>query len=134
MEIINTKRIKILILLFSLAQCVLSEDKNQTKPTKHSPHTANTTHLHESTSDMDEFRDVMFDYVNDVLHRDKISILPGVSIEKKKLNYTVAEEKSLGGANLISTIRHFTNSHVVTVNLARAATETGRLFFFKGRK
>jgi hypothetical protein len=102
--------------------------------TRNQTATATSTKHSKDPSDLEEFRNVALEYVNDVLHRDTIDILPGVRIERKTNNSTErAEEKSFD-AGLASTIRHFTESHVVRINLARAATETGRLFFFKGMR
>jgi hypothetical protein len=80
-------------------------------------------------SDIQEFSDAMYAYISDVLNRESINIAPGIKIERKT-NYV--EGKSFD-TSLISKIKHFTNNHVVSVNLARASTETGRLFFFKGK-
>lgn len=85
------------------------------------------------SNDMEEFRDIMFEYVEDVLNRNKINIMPGIYIEKKALNVSSDRiEKKSFNENLISTIKDFTDTHVLKVELARAMSETGRLFFFKG--
>ncbi|KAG5671906.1 hypothetical protein PVAND_002075 [Polypedilum vanderplanki] len=133
----NTSWMKTVILLFSLMVHITATSENQTAtsaPNKYK--ISNSTHKQENASDMEEFRNVMLEYVNDIMNRDAISILPGVSIEKKinlSNSNTLPQQKSID-TSLITTIRHFTDSHVVKVNLARATSETGRLFFFKGLK
>lgn len=102
---------------------------------KHSANIKNSEHLTEYSNDVAEFKNVMLEYIGDVLNRDEINIMPGVYIQKKADNSSVdkVESKSLEG-NLISTVRSFTETHVLRVELARAMSETGRLFFFKGLK
>jgi hypothetical protein len=82
---------------------------------------------------MQELSSVISEYVDDILKRDTINLLPGVAIQKKANTSDVTERKT-SDKSLISKIQQFTNNHVLTVNLARASTETGRLFFFKGKK
>lgn len=92
-------------------------------------------HLEKYSTDMEEFQNIMFEYIEDVLNRDKINIMPGVYIEKKASNTSSDkfEKKSLD-ESLVSTIKDFTDKHVLKVELARAMSETGRLFFFKGNE
>lgn len=88
------------------------------------------------SSDLQEFKELARNYIQDILTRDTINILPGIAFEKKSINSTTKEQRersARGTASLISQLRQFTNEHVLTVNLARASTETGRLFFFKGK-
>lgn len=91
-------------------------------------------HSKKYSSDMEEFKDIMFEYAEDVLNRNKINIMPGVYIEKKALNDSSIDkiEKKSFDASLISTIEDFTDTHVLKIELSRAMTGTGRLFFFKG--
>lgn len=91
-------------------------------------------HPQKFSSDLQEFSENIRDYVRDVLNRDTINITPGIAFEKKPMNHSSVERQRRGAAatSLISQLRQFTNDHVLTVNLARASTETGRLFFFKG--
>lgn len=86
------------------------------------------------TSDMQELKNVMFEYVGDVLNREKINLMPGVFIEKTQTKRAEEkiEKKSLD-KNLISTIKEFADTHALRIDLARATSETGRLFFFKGK-
>ena len=83
---------------------------------------------------MQEFSANIRAYVRDVLNRDTINITPGIAFEKKSMNHSSVARQRRGAASLISQLRQFTNDHVLTVNLARASTETGRLFFFKGKQ
>lgn len=101
---------------------------------KHSTDIKNTSEpLRKYSSDMEEFRDIMLEYVEDVLNRNKINIMPGVYIEKKASNATSHKiEKKSFEESLISTIKDFADTHILKVELARAMSETGRLFFFKG--
>lgn len=83
---------------------------------------------------MEEFENVLFEYVDDVLNRKKINIMPGVYVEKKdgnKTNATIGRRSS--DENLISTVKEFVDSHALRIDLARATSGTGRLFFFKGK-
>lgn len=96
---------------------ILGSNKSHTKSKKH--------------SDLKEFSSVLFEYIDDVLKRDTIDLLPGIALEKKINSTEGAERKSLD-TSFISRLKQFTNNHVLTVNLARASTETGRFFFFKG--
>lgn len=89
--------------------------------------------LKDYKSDIQEFSALVLDYVHDILNRDKIDITSGIAFERKVMNQTnSSRERRKAEKNLISQIKQFTNDHVLTVNLARASTETGRLFFFKG--
>jgi hypothetical protein len=86
-------------------------------------------------SDVQEFSQLILDYVHDVFNRDTINISPGIAFERKLMNHTNksnGRERRKVEKNLISQIKQFADDHVLTVNLARASTETGRLFFFKG--
>ena len=108
--------------------------------TKSSPHIngVDQTSLNKQpkkfSSDMQEFSANIRAYVRDVLNRDTINITPGIAFEKKSMNHSSVARQRRGAASLISQLRQFTNDHVLTVNLARASTETGRLFFFKGKQ
>jgi hypothetical protein len=100
----------------------------------------NKNSTRKSQSDAAELGEIMFEYFRDILNRDKINLSPGIAFEKKSMNDSSAEHRQrrrgshVGGdaTSLISQLRQFTNDHVLTVNLARASTETARLFFFKG--
>lgn len=91
-------------------------------------------HPKKFSNDMQELNANIREYVQDVLNRDTINITPGIAFEKKSMNHSSVERQRRGAASLISQLRQFTNDHVLTVNLARASTETGRLFFFKGKE
>lgn len=83
---------------------------------------------------MEEFKNVLFEYVDDVLNRKKIDIMPGVYVEKKDGNKTSENiGKRSFDENLISTVKEFVDSHALRIDLARATSGTGRLFFFKGK-
>lgn len=82
------------------------------------------------SNDIEEFQNVLVEYAKNVINRDTIYIVPGVYIQKKLHNET-AEEKSLDQSFLGSVVK-FTRSHTLRVDLARATSATGRLFFFKG--
>lgn len=109
----------------------IPEIKNQTDGNKHTIAQKNINNSQNHTSDMQEFSTVIFEYIDDALKRDTINLLPGITI-KKKSNVTDESERRTSDKSLISAIQQFANNHVLTVNLARASTETGRLFFFKG--
>ncbi|CAG9808898.1 unnamed protein product [Chironomus riparius] len=143
----NQYCIKIVILLLpliALGYCEQSSDnsyvnnisennKNQSKysTTTNQQHSIkNSQHY---VSDMQELSDVVSEYVDDILKRDTINLLPGIAIQKK-INTSDEAESRTADKSLISKIQQFTNNHVLTVNLARASTATGRLFFFKGLK
>lgn len=112
----------------------ISENKNQSK---YSTTTTNQQHGIKNSqhyvSDMQELSNVVSEYVDDILKRDTINLLPGIAIQKK-INTSDVAERRTADKSLISKIQQFTNNHVLTVNLARASTETGRLFFFKGEE
>lgn len=83
---------------------------------------------------MEEFENVLSEYVEDVLNRKKINIMPGLYIQKiAKNNSEHKIEKKSFDENLIWNAKEFAETHVLRVDLARAMTETGRLFFFKGK-
>lgn len=111
----------------------ISENKNQSKYSTTTNQQHNIKNSQHNVSDMQEFSNVISEYVDDILERDTINLLPGVAIQKK-INTSAETERKTSDKSLISKIQQFTNNHVLTVNLARASTETGRLFFFKGKK
>lgn len=83
---------------------------------------------------MEEFKSLMLEYVDDVLNREKINIMPGVYIQKLAINDTKDKiEKKSFDENLVWNVKKFIETHALRVELARATTETGRLFFFKGK-
>lgn len=85
------------------------------------------------SSDVQELGEIMQDYVKDILNRDTINISPGILLERKSMDQTRRQQRKASDAiSLMTQLRQFTNDHVLKVNLARATTETGRLFFFKG--
>ena len=111
----------------------LSENKNQSKYSTTTNQQHGIKNSQHYKSDMQEFSNVVSEYVDDILKRDTINILPGIAIQKK-INTSDEAERRTADKSLISKIQQFTNNHVLTVNLARASTETGRLFFFKGKE
>lgn len=128
--------------LMVLGKCETQENDtiaNKTETQQHQPTSLNKQSADiknsgpskEHSTDMEEFQTVMAEYVEDVLNREKINLMPGVYIEKKAANIS-SEKKSLDG-DLITTIKRFGETHALRVDLARATTETGRLFFFKGK-
>jgi hypothetical protein len=101
---------------------------------KHSADIKNSEHSKNFSSDMEEFGNVMFDYVKNVLGREKINIMPGVYIEKIGANNSdVKLEQKSFDKNVIWAVKDFAETHNLRVDLARATSETGRLFFFKGK-
>lgn len=135
-----------LLMLFSviaIGRCELSENHRQNTLANTSTHENQTATLNqrstdiknsEHSSDMEEFKSIMLEYVEDVLNREKINIMPGVFIEKLATNDTKDEmEKKSFDENFIWNIKQFIDTHALRVDLARATTETGRLFFFKGK-
>lgn len=142
-----------LLLLFavavSLGKCELLKPNfentlvNSTEARHHQPTSLNKhssdiknseSHPAKYSSDMEEFENVLFEYVDDVLNRKKINVMPGVYVEKKDGNGTnpSLRRRSLD-ENLISTVKEFVDSHALRIDLARATSGTGRLFFFKGK-
>jgi len=90
-------------------------------------------------SDMLEFESIMAAYVKDVLERKKINLMPGVYIEKvvatnhsSDLNSRADESKSFE-ENFLWTVKKFTNTHALRVDMSRAFAGTGRIFLFKGK-
>lgn len=142
-----------LFILFSLiffGNCELSKDNiestlvnitttSTTAPNKHSiEDIKNSKHSKKYNSDMEEFKHVALEYIGDVLKREKINIMPGVYVQKIAANISndKIEKKSFdeySTENLISTVKEFAETHAIRVDLARAMSETGRLFFFKGK-
>lgn len=138
----------------ALGSCELSQDniestlvnttasQHEPKPTipnKHSLDIKNSEHSEKYSSDMEEFKHVAIEYIGDVLNREKINIMPGVYIQKVATNISNegAEKKSFdenSSEGLIWTVKQFAETHALRVDLARAMSETGRLFFFKGMK
>lgn len=102
---------------------------------KHSSDIKNSeSHPATYSSDMAEFENVLFEYVDDVLNRKKINVMPGVYVEKKDGNTTSGSIRRRSfDENLISTVKEFVDSHALRIDLARATSGTGRLFFFKGK-
>ena len=94
-----------------------------------------TEHSEKYSTDMEEFQNIMFEYVDDVLNRNKIDIMPGVYVEKKNSSASGDKiEKKSFERSLVSAIKDFTDTHVIKIELSRAMTGTGRLFFFKGKQ
>lgn len=141
----------LIVLLFSIlatGNCEHSENKTENPlvntseaqpttvvPNKHLLDIKNSEQSSKYASDMEEFKSIVLEYVDDVLNREKINIVPGVYIQKKASNDTTNNgiEKKSFDRNLISSMKEFTDTHSLRVDLARAMTETGRLFFFKGK-
>lgn len=138
-------KLLILFTLIALGSCELSRSSDgkalantsdARQPTILNQHSSikNSEHSDKSKSDMEEFENVLSEYVEDVLNRKKINIGPGVYIQKiaKSKSEHKIEKKSFD-ENLIWTVKDFAETHALRVDLARAMTETGRLFFFKGK-
>lgn len=136
-----TSKLFILFSLLSLGKCELQNNitKNtlvttqQLQPTvlnKHLNNIENSENAKKQSNDMAEFENVLLEYAKDVINRDKINIVPGVYIQKKALDEK-SEEKSFDNS-FLGSLRKFTRTHALRVDLARATTATGRLFFFKG--
>lgn len=142
-------KLLILFTTIALGKCELSNQNfentlvNSTQARHHQPASLNKhlsdiknseSHPAKYSSDMEEFENVLFEYVDDVLNRKKIDIMPGVYVEKKDGNKT---NENIGkrsfDENLISTVKEFVDSHALRIDLARATSGTGRLFFFKGK-
>lgn len=133
----NSAKLLMLLSLIALGRCESSSNETQGTPPSLNTLPSDIKHSEHSkqyASDMEEFKHVMLEYVEDVLGRKKINIGSGVSIERKATNETShkIEAKSLGNS-LLGSIRRYVNTHSVSVDLARATTATGRLFFFKGK-
>lgn len=137
-----------LIILFSLFAIGKSSQNNTTThnlvesppPTAHQTHSILNKHLksienlenvRKQSNDIEEFRNVFLEYAKDVIDRETINIVPGVYIQRKPANFVNSQAKSYGGS-FIESLRKFTETHDLRVDLARASTATGRLFFFKG--
>lgn len=144
----NKHFIKLVILLslmalVSIAKCELSRAPqfnalhDSTILNKQQNNNKNSTR--KFSSDAAEFGEIMFEYFRDILKRDTINLSPGIAFERKSINDTSAKNRQWrqvshvsDATSLITQLRQFTNDHVLTVNLARASTETARFFFFKG--
>lgn len=141
----DTNSLKLLV-LFSLmalvrgelsksdARNTLAEPTEPSQPTilnKQTTVAENSNYSKNHSSDVDEFKNVLLEYVSDVVSRDKIDLMPGIYIEKTPAQ-NVIERKS-SGDSLIRRVKDFADTHALRVDLARATTETGRLFFFKGK-
>lgn len=141
---IHTK-LFILFSLVVLAKCEPSTNNSQntleTSPTKQQPtilnkhlkNIENSVNVKKQSRDMEEFENVFLEYAKDVINRETINIVPGVYIQKKSQNNTV--DRSDGKAfenSFLGSLQKFTKTHTLRVDLARATTATGRLFFFKG--
>lgn len=143
-EMEYTSKLFILFSLMLLAKCellnnntnntlVTSTTQQQLQPTvlnKHLNNIENSGNAKKQSNDMEEFENVLLEYAKDVINRDKINIVPGVYIQKKTLD-DKSEEKSFDDS-FLGSLRKFTKTHALRVDLARATTATGRLFFFKG--
>ncbi|CRK92100.1 CLUMA_CG005660, isoform A [Clunio marinus] len=85
------------------------------------------------SNDVEEFENVLLEYAGDILNRKNITIMPGVYIEKISANITNDKiEKKSFEENLISSVKDYTSTHTLRIDMARALSDTGRLFFFKG--
>lgn len=138
-----------LLMLFSLMALVRGElSKSDARNTLASPTepsqptilnkqmtvTKKSNHSKKHSSDAEEFENVLLEYVGDVVSRDKIDIMPGIYIEKTSAqNISDVIERRSTGDSLIWRVKDFVDTHALRVDLARATTETGRLFFFKGK-
>lgn len=92
--------------------------------------TTNSKH----SSDAEEFENMLLEYVGDVMSRDKINIIPGIYIQKTPPhNMSDNIERKSSDDSLIGSVKDFLKTHSLRVELARASTATGRLFFFKGK-
>lgn len=130
----HTAKIFVLFTLMLFGRCELLETntKNtlETAIGQSEPTVLSKQSVKKQSNDIEELQNVLVEYAKDVINRDTIYIVPGVYIQKKLHNET-AEEKSLDQSFLGSVVK-FTKSHTLRVDLARATTATGRLFFFKG--
>lgn len=142
---------KLLLVLFATIATVsseLSENKtenplvntSEAQPTttvlnKHLLDIKNSEQSSKYASDMEEFKSIVLEYVDDVLNREKINIVPGVYIQKKVSNDKTNDstEKKSFDKNFYSNLKEFTDTHSLRIDLARSMSETGRLFFFKGK-
>lgn len=141
-KIMGKHSMKLLVIfsLMALGECAYASntlgEANHILPKALNKHedVKNLEHSKKLATDMEEFEAVLFDYVGDVLSREKINIARGVYFQKITANNSepIVEKKSLD-ENLISKIKEFAETHLLRVDLARATTETGRLFFFKGK-
>ena len=117
-----------------LANTTQAQQPKLTGLSKNLPGHFNSKHPQKYSSDVDELRKVIVEYVEDVINRKTINLMPGIYIERKVDNLASKrfEKKSLND-DLITTIKEFTDRHTLRIDLGRATTETGRLFFFKGK-
>lgn len=129
-----------LLMLFSLmalGRCELSKsDTTNTlaRPAEAPESTILNKHTTQHPTDAEEFKGVMLEYFSDVVSRDKINIMPGIYIQKTSAhNATRGIEGKSSDDSLIWRVKDFVDTHALRVDLARASTETGRLFFFKGK-
>lgn len=112
-----------------------SEAQPNTVPSKHLLDIKKSEQSSKYASDMEEFKSVVFEYVGDVLNREKINIVPGVYIQKKPTNDSTNKslERRVSDENLISSLKEIAETRSLRVDLARATSETGRFFFFNGK-
>lgn len=144
----DTGKLFILFSLMILGNCALEKETKiqtvekphttaeQTKPilSKHLEIIENSENAKRKSNDMQEFENVLLEYAKDVINRKTINIVPGVYIQKKTNKEDVyVHGKSLEGS-FANALKEFIESHVLRVDLARASTATGRLFFFKGKR
>lgn len=115
----------------TLANATHAENLQPINTDKHSPNIKNPELSSNFSSDMEELESIMLEYAGDVLNRKKINLMPGVFIEKKDVNKT--NEKRSFDRNLLWTIKEFTDTHALRIDLGRAFAGTGRFFFFKGK-
>jgi hypothetical protein len=137
----DTAKLFVFLSLMTLAKCAQNDSQNvltiqQTQPilSKHSKSVENSQNVKKQSNDMEEFGNVFLEYAKDVINRETINIVPGVYIQRKSPNNVDANSQGKSIDNsFIASLRKFTETHVLRVDLARATTATGRLFFFKGK-
>lgn len=118
----------------SEARNTLASPAEPSQPTilsKQTTVTEESNHSKKHSSDVEELENVLLEYFGDVVSRDKIDVMPGIFIEKTSAQ-NVSERRSTGDS-LMWRVKDFVDTHALSVDLARATTETGRLFFFKGK-
>lgn len=143
----DTGKLFILFLLVALGSCALTESKTQNMINSYSTaeqtnHPYLNKHIEingksendkRQSDDFQEFGKVFLEYAKDVINRETINIVPGVYIQRKAENKDEKSQAKSVGGSIVESLKKFTETHMLRVDLARASTATGRLFFFKGK-
>lgn len=99
-------------------------------------------HQNLPSTDLKQFEGVVMDYLDDVMNKKLIKLLPGLYLEMKNETIVEGDRRSNGeritreseGVGFVKKIEKFLSDRTLKIDLAKSSTgvETGRFFFYKG--